>query len=323
MTEKVIGRRSPEGIQEAGYVPIGGIRQWIQIRGEDRGNPVLLFLHGGPGASALGATAGWRPWERHFTVVQWDQRGSGRTYRENGESDPGSLTIDRMAADGIEVVRHLRERLGKDRILLVGHSWGSILGVVMAKRHPEILSAYVGTGQVVDGRRSAELRYSRVLARARIAGNGQAIAELEAMGPPPYDPMTAGARFAAQIEWAGRLSDGAGDPPELKVDKRPPDFTAEDRENIGRGMHFSRMRLGRQIAQVDLNSLGPDFGIPVFFFEGTEDQYVPIEPVEDYFRVIRAPHKELVRFEGYHHFFPMNRPDEFLAQLLARVRPLL
>jgi pimeloyl-ACP methyl ester carboxylesterase len=142
---------TPNGIDEARFVEIGGIQQWITIRGEDQNNPVLLFLHGGPGdATNPWGYAGFRLWLKHFTVVQWDQRGAGRTFGRNPDAPPQSITIARMTQDGIELADLLRQQLRKGKIILVGHSWGSILGVHMAKARPDLFSALVGTGQVVD-----------------------------------------------------------------------------------------------------------------------------------------------------------------------------
>jgi len=131
-------------IEEGSYVSIGGIDQWIQIRGEDRANPVLLFIHGGPGGSALHRGTAWRSWEKYFTVVQWDQRGTGRTYRKNGEAEAPEMEIARMAQDGLEVSAYLCTHLNKKKIILFGGSWGSILSIHMLRKRDDLFSAYVG-----------------------------------------------------------------------------------------------------------------------------------------------------------------------------------
>ncbi len=102
--------RSPNGVQEGRFVAIGGIKQWVQIRGDDQKNPVLLYVHGGPGSSTLPISSGWRPWEKYFTIVQWDQRGAGRTYGETGDAVAPTMTLDRMTQDGIELAEYLRTR---------------------------------------------------------------------------------------------------------------------------------------------------------------------------------------------------------------------
>jgi pimeloyl-ACP methyl ester carboxylesterase len=196
---------SADGIDEGHYVMIGGIEQWITIRGEDRGNPVLLFLHGGPGdATNPWGYAAFRPWLKAFTVVQWDQRGTGRTLGKSGPSVAATITIDRMTQDGIELAEMLRRMLQKDRILLVGHSWGSVLGVFMAKARPDLFFAFVGTGQVADQTRNYAVAYEALLDKAERLGESRAIRELRGVGPPPYAdggadmPSSAGGRICSK-----------------------------------------------------------------------------------------------------------------------------
>ena len=129
----------PNVIDEAGFVPIGGIDQWITIRGEDRANPVLLVVHGGPGSAfQILSHVAMRPWEARYTVAHWDQPGAGRTFGRNGPDGTGELSLDRMADDGAEVARHVLARTGHSKLILLGASWGSILGLEMVRRHPEL-----------------------------------------------------------------------------------------------------------------------------------------------------------------------------------------
>ena len=121
--------QTPNGIVEAGFQTIGGIEQWIQIRGEDRNNPVILFLHGGPSLSMIPFT--WRTmraWEKQFTIVNWDQRGAGRTYTHNGGAASPATSIDQLIADGIDVAEFARQHLHKRKIILVGESFGTVIG---------------------------------------------------------------------------------------------------------------------------------------------------------------------------------------------------
>src|SRR5690242_13059126 len=116
------------------YITLGGIQQWIEIACESSENPALLFLHGGPGASSRRHTAGWKAWQKHFTVIQWDQRGAGLTFARNGAQHSGRVTIDLMISDTIELIEFLNQHLAKQRLTLLGHSWGSFLGVNVARR---------------------------------------------------------------------------------------------------------------------------------------------------------------------------------------------
>ena len=177
---------SPNGIDEARYVEVGGIEQWITIRGEDRNHPVVLFLHGGPGdATNPWGYAAFRLWLKRFTVVQWDQRGSGRTLAKNRAAPASAITVNRLTDDGLELAELLRRTLRQEKILLVGHSFGSILGVRMAKARPELFHAFVGTGQVADPPRSYTVAFDALVKKAEALGDARALRELREVGPPP------------------------------------------------------------------------------------------------------------------------------------------
>ena len=175
------------GIVDGRFVTLGGIEQWISIRGEDRGNPVILVLHGGPATSYMSFTALFRAWEKHFTVVQWDRRGVGKTFGSNGRAGSREMTLDRIVSDGIELAELLRQELGKPKIILLGHSMGSMIGVAMAARRPDLFHAYVGTEQIVDMAPNEEASYRLILERAREQHNDKAIKRLVRIGPPPYE----------------------------------------------------------------------------------------------------------------------------------------
>jgi len=327
LAAETLAIRSPNGVQEAGFVDIGGIKQWIQIRGENRDNPVLLFVHGGPGGSTLPISSGWQPWEKHFTVVQWDQRGAGRTYGAAGETLAPTMTLERMAQDGVELAEYLRRRLHKDRIVLVGHSWGSFLGIHIARQRPDLFYAYVGTGQVV-GRTTFEKAFALTIARlqtlAQSANNSTALAELASIAWQP-DMIPNNRRLAEK--WSNALGlpppgtfQLAGPIPPLFM----PDVSLLDLYNWRKGAAFSARYLtggDGPMVRRDLASLGLEFPIPMFFIEGDSDDITPGGPAEQYFNQITAPHKEFVWVRGGDHFIPFDRPDEFLTELVARVRP--
>src|SRR5690242_10794352 len=144
---------SPDGIDLLERVQIGGIDQWIEIRGQSVKNPILLFIHGGPGSAFMPMSRTFQdPWEKYFTVVQWDQRGAGKTYSSNSkEVQRKTINMARMNADTLEVVNYLRKRFGREKIYVLGNSWGSVLRLYLAHEHPELLYAYIGVGQATDG----------------------------------------------------------------------------------------------------------------------------------------------------------------------------
>jgi pimeloyl-ACP methyl ester carboxylesterase len=314
---------SANKIEEKGFVTIGGIPQWVTIRGDDRQNPVLLILHGGPGAALSTLSyALFRPVEGVFTVAHWDQRGAGRTFGRNGKRRCGEMSIARMANDAIEVAEYLCKRLGKAKIVVCGVSWGSVLGSEIVKRRPDLFAAYVATGQIVDMRRGEQFAYDRVLERARAAGDQKAISALEEIGEPPY-------RFGkARRVWQRWLLAYSGPAERRAVWQMPwlllfaPHTSLRDVWNMGRGVIFNLTSLFEALMTYNVMRLGSRFETPMFFFHGADDLQTPTKLVQDYFATLQAPMKELVLLEGAGHLAIRSTATRFLEELVARVRPL-
>jgi pimeloyl-ACP methyl ester carboxylesterase len=210
-------------------------------------------------------------------------------------------------------------------MLLVGHSFGSILGVQIVKQRPDLFYAYVGTGQAIGWKtfaRRSELTVSRLRDLAKTAGNDAALRDLSAIESLPFNNPE---KAAVIRKWSGTLH-----LPSLQSMNRPlvipppfmPEFSVADWFYFILGRGFSTLKLAPSVSQSDLTELGLEFRVPIFFFEGAFDFVTPMEPVEQYFENISAPHKELVVFDGADHFLPLDRPTEFLQELRARVRPL-
>ncbi len=311
----------PNSIDEGKYVAIGGIEQWITIRGEDRKNPVLLLLHGGPGdATNPWGYAGFRSWMKRFTVVQWDQRGSGRTLGKNGAALAPTITIDRMTQDGVELAELLRKTLQKDKIVLVGHSWGSTLGVFMAKARPELFYAFVGTGQVADPARNYAVAYDELLKKAQATGDQRAIQELKEIGPPPY---ANGRGYGVQRKWAN-LFEGADSfiASMLGFALGAPGYSMRDINDWFEGQMVSADRLVPQTSTMPAQRLGGEFALPVFVIQGAEDFTTPTSLARSYLESITAPRKAFVAIEGSGHFAVFMKQDAFLNELVTRVLPL-
>jgi len=309
-----------QGIDEELFPRIGGIEQWISIRGQNRQNPVVLLLHGGPGmASSFLSRDYFFSWTRDFTVVRWDQRGAGRTYGRSGPLSAG-ITIDRMAQDGIEVAEFLRTKLHKPKLVLIGLSWGSMLGTKIAHARPDLFYAYVGTGQAVNQGTYKKIAYEQLLAEAALRHNQQATRELNAIGPPPWDE---GRKEGVHTKWATSFEPGQPSFREgvsmvlFESPDGPLDFV-----DFARGLLSSDEYFRDQVKVLDIPSFGTDFAIPFFVFQGAEDNVTPVAPVRDYVAGIRAPRKELVLIPNAGHSVMVTRRDEFLALLRDRVRPL-
>jgi pimeloyl-ACP methyl ester carboxylesterase len=313
--------RSATGIDEASYVPVGGIEQWVTIRGQNRDNPVLLFLHGGPGDVTNPWTfALFAPWQEQFTVVQWDQRGAGRTLRRAGPSIAPTVTLDRIVQDGLELAEYLRKHLGKDRIIIVGHSFGSIVGVLMARARPDLFFAYVGTGQVADGPRNDYAAYDVLMRKARALGDQQALDELSYIGPPPhkspqgYDVQR---KWANAFESADQFIYGT-----IGLALVAPGNSVDDINDSFEGQQLSGERLVPQTASLTPKDLGLEFAIPMFVFQGADDFTTPTELARRYLDSIKAPRKAFVAIAGAGHFAVFTKSDQFLKELATRVRPL-
>lgn len=310
---------SSEGIDEAFFTRIGGIDQWITIRGQSRGNPVILLLHGGPGIalSLMPADFLWS-WSKPFTLVTWDQRGAGKTFGRSGAVD-AAVTIDRIVQDGIELAEFIRARLNKKKIVLVGVSWGSGIGVQMVKSHPDLFYAYVGTGQSVNQGRFKAIAYTQLLAEARSRNDRKAIIELEANGPPPYDSI---AKETVHTKWANAYEPGQPSTANLvSMLLFDSDAGFLDLRNYARGLTTSQDHFRDAVKKEDLSSLGTDFGVPFFVFQGDRDNVTPVGPVKEYFDNVTAPHKELLVIQNAGHNVIATKSDEFLSLLVRRVRP--
>ncbi|KQW68223.1 hypothetical protein ASE17_07135 [Phenylobacterium sp. Root77] len=314
----------PPGIDEAGFVSIGGMDQWISIRGESLANPVLVLLHGGPGTSflPLGYDA-FRAWERDFTVVQWDQPGAGRTFGRHGEKGGGELSLGRIAGDGIAVVEHALRQLGQDSAILLGVSWGSVLGVEMARRRPDLFQAYIGAGQVVDMAANEAVGYQGLSERLEARGAHKALARLRALGPPPY----AGVKTLLaerKILMAHPPASERGMMPKMltRLLLAPGYSLRQLGDWVGAGRHTTTHMLDGLMAYSD-DTPAPAIPVPVLIIQGDEDIQTPTTLAAAYFEKIQAPAKRWAIIPGGGHNAILLMPDAFLATLKANLPALL
>jgi pimeloyl-ACP methyl ester carboxylesterase len=318
---------SPNGVDERVKLRIGGIDQWLSIRGRDRRNPILLFLHGGPAAVTMPASYTFQsPWEDFFTVVQWDQRGAGKTYAANTEQQmsPG-MTIEGMTDDAAQVVQYLRQHYGKQKIFLLGHSWGTVLGTRLARQHPDWFHAYIGVGQVVNVRRNEEIGFAFALRAAKADHNQEAVRELEALMPYPGTvPMTL-QRIGTRSKWEtyyGGLTHGRKDfSYYADAEGLSPDYDQAELDAIGKGSVYTLNHLLQPLLGVDLDDM-TDFGCPVLLFVGQHDYTTSHELAEQWFERIRAPSKRMVLFADSAHMVMQEQPGRFLMHLVTDALPL-
>ncbi|SCX40027.1 alpha/beta fold hydrolase [Nitrosospira sp. Nsp1] len=287
-----------------------------------RSNPALILLHGGPGASESALFRHYNSaLEQHFLVVYWEQRGTGRSFHL--DIPPPSMTIAQFVRDLDEVVEMVRQRFEKDKVVLLGHSWGTVLGTIYASLHPEKISAYFGIAQIADVPQGRRLSYAFAVAEARKRKNSKAISELRIVGPPPYasvdDMLTTG-------KWVERF--GGVFHADLSTEKLIWSALGTDEANLidlvrfGQGNRFSLIQLEDKISQLNPSERYLSFDMPVFFLLGRYDRHVPAILAEQYFARIKAPFKCLVWFEYSAHNPPFEEPAKFNQVLIEQVLPL-
>ena len=313
-------------VHEEKFVSLGGIEQWVTIKGEDCANPVILFLHGGPGNTLTPyADSIYGAWEKTFTLVQWDQRGAGKTYGRNAPPDGSTLTIERMAEDGVQLAEYLTQCLDKRKIILIGGSWGSILGVHMVKSRPDLFHAYVGVAQIASYRENQAASYAKVAALARAAGDGKIVSALEALGPPPWtDPRNSGILRRATRVYEAKASTPA--PTSWWAAAREYN-TPQMRADYLEGEDWSYLQfVGRKgdgmFSKVDLAALGMAFEIPVFIIQGSEDLVATPDVAKRYFDGLKAPEKEFVLVPNAGHDPNVAMIEAQFAIVSQRIRPL-
>lgn len=307
-------------IHQSGFVRIGGIDQWIGVTGEDRSNPVILIVHGGPGEAQWPQAARYRPWEKKFTLAQWDQRGAGRTYGRY-KTRTADVNLEQIVSDGIEVAEYLRRTYGKCRIIVLGHSWGSIVAVNMVKRRPELFAAYIGTGQVSSWGASVRSQFNLLLNKARADDDAKSIKMLEAIGEP--DPQNAQQYFTFSRNLITVMADS--DQTWLKgLRKATPaslGVSQEEYANLVGGMEFSSKHLLADQIASDLPRTATDIKTAFFLIQGGNDTITPTPAAVDYFKQVKAPMKKLVLIDGGHFAF-MTHGKQFLEALVQKVRPV-
>lgn len=318
---------TPNGVQETFEVTLGGARQVVNVRGADRANPILLFIHGGPGAVEMPiAWSFQRPWEDVFTVVQWDQRGAGRSYLlEDPVKLAPTLTFERYRDDAIELIEQLRKRYGKRKIVLLGHSWGSSVGLAVAAKRPDLLHAYVGMGQAIDWKDNERAGMAWTLAQAKQRGDTEAVKAIEALRPYPdggsftIDQADGWRRYAIRYGSLAAYREDANF--YLRAPRLSPEYTPADVKAWGAGSLFTVKTLWPRLAEVSFNHVRR-IDTPVIFFLGRHDRTTTSSLADAWLKRVSAPRKQVIWFEHSSHLPMIEEPGRTFAALLQHVLPL-
>jgi len=316
-----ISKSQNQQIEEKGFIKINGLAQWITIKG-DSSKPVILFLHGGPGSPlSLYADALFKGWEKDFILVQWDQRGTGKTYgrRAPEELTPAylklnPLTLEEMINDGIEVAEYLVRHLSKEKIILFGTSWGSVLGIQMAEKRPDLFYVYIGHSQLVYPSNDLTLAYHKVYELAQKAGDQKSLAVLTGIGRPPYDTARHAGQFLRIVKQYERMN---SKPPPVEWMTISAEYDNEkDAHHRFDGDDYSFVHFvgDKQLAIEPMNrpASGLSFKIPIYFIQGEKDIMTPQEISKPYFDRITAPKKEYILLPTAAHGFNMEVVEAML-----------
>lgn len=300
-------------LNEKIFVPVNGLSQGMFLQSENTANPVLLFLHGGPGSPEIAFTQEFPTGlEKLFTVCWWEQRGCGITYRRDTPKE--SMTIEQMIADAIEVTRYLCRRFGKEKVYVMGHSWGSMLGVLTVQRAPKLFHAYIGVGQVTQQDESERLAYSYMLKEFRAAGNRAMVRKLEKF------PINAGGKISTaylKVRSDGMMKLGVGITRQWRsmakcapVILRYRGYTLGEKLNFVRGNAFSIDSLWEAVLYIDLPSQAPRLEVPVYVLHGVYDYQVSYSLAKAYVQALEAPVKGFYSFENSAHSPCFEEPEK-------------
>lgn len=317
------GNPIPGSLSERVTVEIGGIPQGMIIQSVDPANPVLLFVHGGPGMTEFFMEQDYPTGlERHFTMVWWEQRGAGMSF--SADIPPETMTMAQMISDTIEVADYLRDRFGQDRILLLGHSWGSYLGIQVAAKAPDRFLAYVGMAQIVHQLRSEVMAHDFLLGTYRARGDAAMVRKLEAAPVSMEDGLS-----PAWMRLRDAAMHGAGVGHTRDIDSvitgiflpvwQVRAYTLMDKINVWRGKLWSRPFFWEELLRDDLATRLTTFDLPVYFFVGRHDQTANPDLSRAYFDAIAAPVKGFYTFENSAHSPLFEEPERATEVLLRDV----
>jgi len=318
------------GIDLMETVTIGGILQVLYFRGEDIKNPIILFIHGGPGQPEIPFLHDFQySWETHFTIVHWDQRNSGKTFfLNNPEAVLETLNFERALSDAHEVAQYIREKLNQDKIIVLGHSYGSVLGTALVQSYPQYFSAYIGLAQVVNMRDNERVGFDMLLEIARKKGNNKDIRAIESLAPyPPNEAFNKSfmSRLMSVRQFQAKYGIATGG--DLRTIFRlltSPYYSWQEKGYFSKDILANQLPIFKYLFdEFDIHYFGTTFEIPVFIVMGDRDYNTPHTLAKEFFEEISAPHKAFFLIPNAGHFAMMDNKAEFNRVLLEKIKPLI
>lgn len=311
------------GIQESTYVEIGGIEQYLQIRGEDSGNPVILWLHGGPGFPLTYLNYYYQTGlEKDYTVACWEQRGCGRTYYKNESG--GEINIEQMLADTDEMIDYLRERFGQEKIIVIGQSWGTVLGMNYIHVHPEKIAAYIGVGQVTNFSRGKIYAAECAVKKAEENGNDSDVSLLEhgmkqlaeAGSIENLDVKSIEKMIVVSVKYLKCGGEMSG-PEQMFFALTSPELSWNDAKwflfaSVTQNIISSQGDLMNYMYfQFDVMDFSAEYDIPICLIQGDGDWITPTDMVADYYSIVSSKQKQMKIIKDAGHTPFLDSPEQF------------
>lgn len=315
-TPPITGANSVAALEQ---VELGGLKQWVLMRSHDVNNPVLLILQGGPGSPETAMVRQYNSLlEKYFTVVNWEQRGAGKSF--SADIPKETMTINSFVSDADELVQYLKKRFKKDKIYLEGHSWGSALGALLVQKSPGDFKAYIGIGQASNMMESEILGYDWVLAEAEKRKDKKALDELKALGGPPCAELEKiGVERKYVMMYGGTIHE---DPAKLLMAAfiNCGEYTLEDKfVRFAKGSMFSLKAMLPELCSSDLMKATARWKVPVYIIAGKYDMTVNYSLQKKYFDHIKAPKKEFFTFENSAHMCAFEEPAKYMDIMVNTV----
>lgn len=312
-------------IAEIKTLTLGEVTQTVIIRGVSLENPVLLFLHGGPGSSEFNLLRYKCPKvEEIFTVAHWEQRGSGLSYHE--AIDPQTMTMAQLIEDAAELAQFLKARFKQDKVYLMGHSWGTKLGVALIAKYPELFKTYIGFGQVGDQLRSEQISYDWLITQLQEAGDQDNLDTFSAIPRPSSETLVTTEDWLNYVvvhrQLCQKYGGGTTHFEELSTEKiiklfnETSEYGTNGFEDIFLpGVNFSLEHLISEFFNLDSSSMPTNFEIPMYIMNGIYDYQTTHQTAYEYFKVIQTPLKRFISFENSAHTPFYDEPDRFVQVL--------
>lgn len=337
--EKVTGIKVPEHVPEELFtlyksysVNLGGVDQWISVKGTKKENPILLVLHGGPGSTLMALSYMYqRPWEKYYTVVNWDQRCSGKTASISGVESPVELTSEIIINDALELTDYLRETFHKDKIIILGHSWGTFLGVNLAKRYPDRYIAYISTGTMVDSEKEYKYQYEYYKNKFTEEGNQKKLDNLNSIGEfwdiSNRDEKKMLAVNKILIDEGNSSAKIKGVWAALKYEifpmLRSTEYKFKDHLNYLGYKAYPHV-INEEMPRFKAENVGCEYNIPVYYIEGDEDIQTPYVLAQELYEKTVAPDKAFYTLKNCAHCWDLDAPEQMAeimcGQLYDRVK---